>query len=294
MDPLPLNPDLIEVPIDLTRLPPGDPTWWQAFVLGLVQGITEWLPISSTAHLRIVPALLGWPDAGTSFSAVIQLGSLVALLLYFWQDLRLLGIQAWQWVRRDPQRDPVIGRLLVGLLVGSTPILVLGLAVKVFLGEPPRQLWVVALTSVALSVLLGLGERWGQRRREMKHLTVADGLWVGLAQAAALIPGVSRSGGTLTMGLFLNLTRETAARYSFLLAIPALFLAGMVELISGFDPSNLGIQAIGTLSSFVFSYLTIDTLLKFLQRSSTWIFILYRIFLGIGILVGLATGVLQN
>ncbi|MGF1574357.1 MAG: undecaprenyl-diphosphate phosphatase [Cyanophyceae cyanobacterium] len=268
-------------------------TWWQALILGLVQGITEWLPISSTAHLRIVPALLGWPDAGTSFSAVIQLGSLVALLIYFWRDLSQFGLQSWHWLRREPV-DPTVGRLLLGILVGTIPLVILGLAVKVFLGEPPRQLWVVAATSIGLSIVLALAERWGRRQREVKDLTLGDAIWVGFAQAAALIPGVSRSGGTLTMGLFLHLKREAAARYSFLLGIPALLLSGAVEFVSDFELSNLPIQLAGTLSAFVFSYLTIDALLKFLQRSSTWVFIIYRVLLGIGILVGLGTGILTG
>ncbi len=267
-------------------------TGWQAFVLGVVQGITEWLPISSTAHLRILPALLNWPDPGASFAAVIQLGSLAALLIYFWQDLSHLGHQSWHWIRGQPV-DPASQRLLVQIGVGTIPLLVLGLAVKVLLGEPPRQLWLVALTSIGLSIALALGERWGRRQREIKDLTVWDGIWIGLAQAAALIPGVSRSGGTLTMGLFLHLKREVAARYSFLLGIPALLLSGGVEFVSDFELSHLAVQGVGILAAFGFSYLTIDGLLKFLQRSSTWIFIIYRVGLGILIWVGLATGLLK-
>lgn len=269
----------------------ADPTLWQAFILGLVQGVTEFLPISSTAHLRILPALVGWPDAGASFSAVIQLGSLVALLIYFARDLYALSMQSWQAVRRRQFQSEEF-RLVLGILVGTLPIVVIGLAIKVIWGSPPRQLTVIGLTSIGLALVLAGAEHWGQRSRGMDNLTIRDGLWVGLAQALALIPGVSRSGATITAGLCLNLTRETSARYSFLLGVPALFLAGLVEFVSDFEITALAAQLVGTVSAFVFSYLSIDWLLKFLQRSSTWVFVIYRVVLGIVIFVGLAVGVL--
>lgn len=267
----------------------ADPTLWQAFILGLVQGVTEFLPISSTAHLRILPALVGWPDAGASFSAVIQLGSLVALLIYFAQDLYDLARRSRQAIR-DRQFDSEEFKLVVGILVGTLPILIMGLGIKIIWDSPPRQLTVIGITSIGLALLLALAERWGKRRREIADLGLMDGLWVGLAQALALIPGVSRSGATITAGLFLHQTRETAARYSFLLGIPALFLAGLVEFVSDFEFSALGSQLVGTISAFVFSYLSIDWLLKFLQRSSTWVFVIYRVLLGILILMGLGWG----
>lgn len=268
------------------------PNWWQALILGMVQGITEFIPISSTAHLRVFPALVGWPDAGASFTAVIQLGSLAAVLIYFAADLRKLLLDSWQaWLERDFHQES--WRLLVGILVGTVPIVGVGLAVKVLWGSPPRQLWVIAGAAIGLALLLGWAERTGKRQRDVHNLGIWDGIWVGLAQALALIPGVSRSGATITAGLFLNLQRSVAARYSFLLGIPALFLAGVLEFISAFEVEALLPQGLGTVSAFVFSYLSIDWLLKFLQRSSTWLFIFYRIGFGLFIVLGLVLGFLR-
>ncbi|WP_457393409.1 undecaprenyl-diphosphate phosphatase [Thermostichus sp. MS-CIW-28] len=268
------------------------PDWWQALILGMVQGITEFLPISSTAHLRVFPALVGWPDAGASFTAVIQLGSLGAVLIYFASDLRQLLLGSWKaWRERDFQQEP--WRLLVGILVGTVPIVVAGWAIKAIWGSPPRQLWVIATAAIGLALLLGWAEQTGKRQRDLHSLGIGDGIWVGLAQALSLIPGVSRSGSTLTAGLLLNLQRPAAARYSFLLGIPALFLAGVEELISEFRAEALLSQGLGTLSAFVFSYLSIDWLIQFLQRSSTWLFIVYRIGFGLFIFLGLALGFLK-
>ncbi|MFS8780509.1 undecaprenyl-diphosphate phosphatase [Synechococcus sp. W55.1] len=268
------------------------PNWWQALILGMVQGITEFLPISSTAHLRVFPALVGWPDAGASFTAVIQLGSLGAVLIYFASDLRQLILGSWKaWRERDFQQEP--WRLSVGILVGTVPIVVAGWAIKAIWGSPPRQLWVIATAAIGLALLLGWAEQTGKRQRDLHSLGIGDGIWVGLAQALSLIPGVSRSGSTLTAGLFLHLQRPAAARYSFLLGIPALFLAGVEELISEFRAEALLSQGLGTLSAFVFSYLSIDWLIQFLQRSSTWLFIVYRIGFGLFIFLGLALGFLK-
>jgi undecaprenyl-diphosphatase len=268
------------------------PNGWQAFVLGMVQGLTEFLPISSTAHLRIVPALLGWPDPGASFSAVIQLGSLLAILIYFAKDLSLLLQAGWKAISQG-QQDTEEVKILTGILVGSLPIIIAGGAIKVIWESPPRDLTVIALASIGLALGLASAERWGKRQRDWSTLTVQDGIWIGVAQALALIPGVSRSGATITAGLFLALNRETAARFAFLLGIPALALAGLVEFVSDFEWSGLGIQGIGTLAAFVFSYGSIDWLLKFLQQSSTQVFILYRIGLGIFILLGVKFDFLQ-
>ncbi|MCJ2541731.1 undecaprenyl-diphosphate phosphatase [Synechococcus bigranulatus str. 'Rupite'] len=268
------------------------PNWWQALILGMVQGLTEFIPISSTAHLRVFPALVGWPDAGASFTAVIQLGSLLAVLIYFASDLRQLLLASWNaWQKRDFHQEA--WRLLVGILVGTLPIVVVGLAIKVIWGSPPRQLWVIAAAAIGLALLLGWAEQTGKRERDVHSLGIWDGIWVGLAQTLALIPGVSRSGATITAGLFLNLQRSVAARYSFLLGIPALFLAGGLEFISDFEVEALLSQAVGTVSAFVFSYLSIDWLLQFLQRSSTWLFIFYRIGFGLFIVLGLTLGFLR-
>jgi undecaprenyl-diphosphatase len=268
------------------------PDLWQAFVLGLVQGVTEFLPISSTAHLRIVPSLLGWPDFGAAFSAVIQLGSLLAVLVYFFADLRRVALGTVEAVQLRKFESEEF-RTFLGVIVGTLPIVVAGLGIKVLFGSPPRQLSVIALALIGLGLLLAFAERIGKRQRQMADIRIADGVLVGCAQALALIPGVSRSGSTITAGLFLGMQREMAARYAFLLGIPALAIAGLVEFFDGYTPDGLPAQAVGTLSAFVFSYLSIDWLLKFLQRRSTGVFIAYRVFLGVALLVAVTTGYLR-
>ncbi|MEN9208233.1 MAG: undecaprenyl-diphosphate phosphatase [Gloeomargarita sp. GMQP_bins_120] len=270
------------------------PSWWQAILLGFIQGVTEFLPISSIAHLRILPAFFGWPDFGVSFSAVIQLGSLAALLWYFRQDMAQVG-QGFLLAVRKRQWQSLPARLMLSLVVGTVPLLVAGALVKLTVGSPPRGLPVIAGALIGVGLLLAWAERVGRRQRDLQALRVSDGFWVGCAQALALIPGVSRSGATLVGGLLVGLDRETAARFSFLLSIPALLLAGVVELFTeiAFTPASLSSVVWGTLSAFGFSYLAIDFLLKYLQRHSTAIFILYRLVLGVLLLVGWGLGYLH-
>src|SRR5918995_5962335 len=193
----------------------------QAVVLGLIQGLTEFLPISSSAHLRILPEWFGWGDPGAAFTAIIQIGTELAVLLYFRKDIwRIIR----QWVlslgRRELRGDPD-ARMGWLIIIGSVPIVVLGLLFQDDIETTLRDLRIVAISLVAFSLVLYWADRVGRKRRELRQLTVRDGLLFGLAQAMALVPGVSRSGGTITMGLFLGYTRAAAARYSFLLAIPA-------------------------------------------------------------------------
>jgi len=267
------------------------PSWWQAILLGFIQGATEFLPISSIAHLRIIPAFLGWPDFGVSFSAVIQLGSLGALLWYFRQDIRQVGQGCGQAVRKR-QWQSESARLLVVLVVGTLPLVLAGWLVKATVGSPPRGLPVIATALIGLGLLLEWAERVGSRRRGMADIRIWDGFWVGCAQMLALIPGVSRSGATLTAGLLVGLDRPAAARFSFLLGIPALFVAGMVELVTEIQrtPASLVSVFWGTLSAFVFSYWAIDFLLKFLRAHSTRIFVVYRVVLGVVIWIGWGLG----
>jgi len=284
-----MQPELV-LPLFLTS-PPAIPSWWQAVILGFIQGVTEFLPISSIAHLRIIPAFLGWPDFGVSFSAVIQLGSWVALLWYFRRDLRQVGLGFVQAVQKR-QWQSLPARVMLGIGVGTLPILLAGGVIKYTVGSPPRSLLVIAAALIGLGILLGWAERVGSRTRGMADIRVKDGFWVGCAQAVALIPGVSRSGATLTGGLLLGFDRPAAARFSFLLGIPALFLAGIVEFVTEiqFTTESLVSVVWGTLSAFIFSYLAIDFLLKFLQHHSTRIFIIYRIVLGVIIIIGWAWG----
>jgi undecaprenyl-diphosphatase len=274
---------------------------WQAFVLGIVQGVTEFLPISSTAHLKVVPIVFGWGDPGVAFTAVIQLGSIAAVLWYFWQDIVNLTLGAIGAIARKDYRDNDF-RMAVGIALGTLPILCIGLLIKIFIPDfdnsPIRSLAAIACASIFMSLLLGLAEKIGSRKRDFNKLDVGDGVLMGLAQAMALVPGVSRSGSTLTAGLFMGLKRETAARFSFLLGIPAITLAGLVELKGVLGEGSLSGEIIplivGTISSAIFSYLSIAWLLKFLQTQSTWLFIWYRLAFGIAILSAIAARLLQN
>lgn len=274
---------------------------WQAIFLGFVQGATEFLPISSTAHLKVVPVALGWGDPGVAFSAVIQLGSIAAVLWYFWKDLSRIFKGATRAIALKDYMDFDF-RLCIGILFGTLPILICGIIIKIFIPDfnnsPLRSMSAIAIASMVMSILLGLAEKFSKRQRNFEHLIMIDGLLMGIAQALAVIPGVSRSGSTLTAGLFLNLERETAARFSFLLGIPAISIAGLVQLqdffAAGVDGSQIASLVAGIISSAVFSYLAIASLLRFLKTQSTWVFVWYRSIFGIFILGGIAAGFLQN
>lgn len=260
---------------------------WRDFVLGVVQGLTEFLPISSTAHLKIVPVLAGWGDPGVSVTAVIQLGSIVAVIAYFRADLAgvLRGISGA--VLRGQWREPE-ARLGIAMAIGTLPILFAGLAIKLYWPgyetSPLRSVPAIAGVSILMALLLALAERLGPRSKQLNQVQGRDGLVVGLAQVLALIPGVSRSGSTLTASLFDSWKRPDAARFSFLLGIPAITIAGLVELKDAFtEPSAGGVLPlmVGIVSAAVVSWLAIDWLLKFLQRHSTWVFVIYRLLFGV-------------
>ena len=264
----------------------------EALVLGIVQGLTEFLPISSTAHLRVVPALLGWDDPGVSVTAAIQLGSVAAVVAYFRRDLTqvLKGIS--RAVRHGQWREPD-ARLGVAMLIGTLPILVLGLGIKLFwhagyASSPLRSVPSIAIVSIVMALFLALAERMGPRLKQLGGVTGRDGFVVGLAQSLAVIPGVSRSGSTLTASLFDGWKRADAARFSFLLGIPSISIAGLVELKSALGTSSGAGPLpllVGIFSAAVVSWLAIDWLLRFLQRNSTWIFVGYRLVFGAGLLV---------
>lgn len=257
-------------------------TLLEAIVLGIVQGLTEFIPISSTAHLRIVPALMGWEDPGAGFTAVIQLGTLLAVLVYFCGDLVASArgiLRAMRFGERSPE-----SRLGVAILVGTIPISVIGVALKEYIEGPFRSLWVIAATLVLVALALALAEALGRHRRSMEDVTWWDGLVVGVCQAFALVPGVSRSGSTIAGALFLGFERETAARFSFLLSIPAIFLAGVFELYSEREvlldqgAFNVGVA---TAAAFIAGYASIEFLLRFLRTRTLFVFILYRVALGL-------------
>ncbi|WP_448532828.1 undecaprenyl-diphosphate phosphatase [Parathermosynechococcus lividus] len=268
-------------------------TWLQAIILGLVQGITEFLPISSTAHLILFSDVLGWKGVWhkTALDAM-QFGSVIAVFWYFWPDLRQIVMGAWQaWQQKDWQRDE--WKLLIGITVGTLPALGVGFILKqakVVLDTPE----IIATMAITMAVLLGLAEKFGSRKRAYQDIGIWDGILVGCGQVIALLPGASRSGSTLTTALFLGLNRETAARFSFLLGIPTLTIATLVQAKDVFEEGTLFIPLlIAILSSMVFSYLAIAWLLKFLQRHSTWVFIWYRIGLGVALWGAIALESLQ-
>jgi len=266
----------------------------EAIVLGLLQGLTEFLPISSTAHLRVVPALLGWSDPGASFTAVTQLGTLLAVLVFFRSDLARLATSTWTALRtRDFSGHDF--RLAAGIVVGTVPIGVCGLLFRKAIKSELRALWVVAAALVILAIVLFAAERLATHARDWSALRFSDAVWIGLAQALALIPGASRSGTTLTAGLFLGLKREVAARFSFLLSIPAVAAAGLLELKDvardGLDGGLLVPTLLATVVAFVSGYAAIAFLIRFLGTRSTLVFVVYRIALGLGLLGLLRAGI---
>jgi len=265
-----------------------------AIVLGVVQGLTEFLPISSTAHLRIVPDVLGWDDPGAAFTAVIQLGTAAAVVIHFAPDLaRIVG--AWF----KGLRDPVVRRTLDSRLgwyigLGTVPVAVLGFLFRDAITSGARNRAVIAVALIVGGGVLWLAERLGRRNRPIEGLRAGDGLVVGVAQAAALVPGVSRSGATISAGLFVGLDRVAAARYSFLLSVPAVVLSGLFELrdVTGPGGASVGATVIATALSFVVGYASISFLLRLLATNSTVGFVVYRVALGAVVLALLATGVL--
>ena len=264
---------------------------WHALVLGIVQGITEFLPISSTAHLKVVPMVLGWGDPGVAVTAVIQLGSIVAVLAYFRSDLQEV-IGAVGSAVRDGRWSGPGARLGVAIALGTVPILLAGVAIKLwfpnFENSPLRSVTSIAIVSIAMALLLALAELVGRRRRQLEQVMPRDGLLVGVAQMLAIVPGVSRSGSTLTASLFDGWKRPAAARFSFLLGIPAIVLAGLVELKDALRSDAVGgpiPMLVGVISAALVSWWAIGWLLRFLQSNSTWLFVGYRLVFGLSILL---------
>jgi undecaprenyl-diphosphatase len=271
---------------------------FEAIVLGLVQGITEFLPISSTAHLRIVPAFAGWEDPGAAFTAVTQLGTMAAVLLYFRSDLWRIA-RAWLRSLRDRSaRRDTDARLGWYILLGTIPIGIFGLAFKDQIETGARDLYLIATALIVLGLVLLVAEKVGTRERSIEQLTTRDGVALGFAQALALVPGVSRSGATITAGLFLGLDRPSAARFSFLLSVPAVVLSGLLELTSiasGEEGQQVGAGALvlATLLAFVSGYAAIAFLLRYLATHSTVVFVVYRVALGTLVLVLTASGAIH-
>jgi undecaprenyl-diphosphatase len=268
----------------------------QAIVLGIIQGLTEFLPISSSAHLRIFPELFGWGDPGAAFTAVIQIGTELAVLIYFRHDIWRIG-KAWVLSLFKPEyRGQLDARMGWFVIIGSLPIVVLGVLLKDIIEQDFRNLWVVGTTLIVLGVVLGVADRVSSDDREIRQITLKDSVLMGAAQALALIPGVSRSGATISMGRFLGFQREAATRFAFLLAIPAVVGAGLFELkeIPGGDNTyGWGPTIVATVVSFVIGYAAIAWLLRYVTTHSYTPFVIYRVALGSATLILLATGVLS-
>lgn len=305
-------------------------TWIQALVLGLVQGLTEFLPISSSAHLRIVSGVFFGDDAGASFTAVTQLGTEAAVLVYFAKDIWRI-LQAWFSTvlgklssrQRVPITDQVTTRLPVVtmgqadryfdeerqreldyrvgwyVIIATIPIGVLGFLLKDVIRTAARNLWLISFMLIAFALVIAAAEYYGRKLRPLEQLTTRDGLVMGFAQCLALIPGVSRSGATSSAGLFLGLTREASVRFSFLLAIPAVTASGLFSIPDAFKPAGEGLNASGaqlivaTLLAFVVGYASVAWLLKFVAKHSLDWFVGYRIVLGLAVMGLLATGVVS-
>ena len=268
----------------------------KAVVLGVIQGLTEFLPISSSAHLRIFPELFGWGDPGAAFTAVIQIGTELAVLIYFRKDIWRIG-SAWVRSLFQPEyRGTLDARMGWYVIVGSLPIVVLGVLLKNVIESDFRNLWIIGTTLIVLGVVLGIADRVGRTDRTMAKLTLRDAVLMGLAQALALIPGVSRSGATISMGRFLGFDREAATRFAFLLAIPAVVGAGVFELKDipgGHNDFGWGPTLVATVVSFVVGYAAIAWLLRYVSTRSYTPFVIYRIVLGAGTLILLGAGVLN-
>jgi undecaprenyl-diphosphatase len=272
-------------------------SWLQVVVLSIVQGLTEFLPISSSAHLAIVSRVFFAGDAGASFTAVSQLGTEAAVLVYFARDIGRILAAWFAGLRTPARRDSVDYRLGWYVIIGTIPICVLGLLFKDVIRSGARNLWVIATAMLVFSAVIAAAEYFGRQSRHAEQLTWRDGLLVGLAQCLALVPGVSRSGATISAGLFLGLDRALAARFGFLLAIPAVLASGLFSLPDAFDPVSEGMSATGVqllvsvVIAFVVGYAAVAWLLRFLTHHSMYWFVGYRVVLALIVMGLLSAGV---
>jgi undecaprenyl-diphosphatase len=270
-------------------------SWFEAIVLGIVQGLTEFLPISSSAHLLILSQVFGWDDPGAAFTAVTQIGTEMAVIIYFRREIAAI-LRAWarSITNADARSDPDarIGWLII---VGTIPIAVFGLLFKDQIETVFRNLWLVAIMLIVFGILLGVADALGARAKSERDLTVRDGILYGLAQSLALIPGVSRSGASISAGLAMGYTRAAAARYAFLLAVPAVLMSGLFEARKIGDEKNVswGPTLLATIIAFSVGFAIIAWLMKWLTTRSYLPFVLYRIGLGLMVILLLAVGVLS-
>ncbi len=267
----------------------------QAIVEGILQGLTEFLPISSTAHLRVYPAFFGWPDPGAAFTAVVQLGTMTAVLIYFRADLWRIA-RAWLRSVRDPShRGDLDARMGWYIIIGTIPIGIFGLAFHNQIETGARSLTLIGITLIVFGFVLMIADRTARLDRELESITPRDGILIGFAQALALVPGVSRSGATISGGLFLGFDRESAARYSFLLSVPSVVISGLYELRKVGDGGGPGLAPtiIATVLAFVVGYAAIAWLLRYLVSHNLTVFVIYRVGLGILVLSLVASGAIS-
>jgi undecaprenyl-diphosphatase len=270
--------------------------YFKVAMLGVVQGISELMPISSTAHMRLVPAVLGWQDPGSAFSAAMQMAALAAVISYFWADLRWLATDSLSAALHGRFRDKSF-QFVMWVVVATIPIGIAGLALSKVLnkcGSPLREVSVIGWACLVMALLLAGAEIWARHRRTIKDATLLDALLIGLAQVGALIPGVSRSGSTLTAGLMLGFERAEAARLSFLLGLPAIALAGLKEFYE-LHKVHLGaygwsVLFVGIVVASISAFFAIWGLMRILENFSSWPFVVYRFLLGVVILIGVYVG----
>lgn len=271
----------------------------EAIVLGILQGLTEFLPISSSAHQLIVPAMLGWDDPGAAFTAVTQLGTEAAVLIYFRNDIWSIATVWLRSLYRPVLRSTVYARMGWYLIIATIPIGILGLTFETQIENGARDLYLVGTVLIVFGLVLGYADRVGKHERELGEISTRDGVLIGLAQSLALIPGVSRSGATMSAGLLLGLDRPAAARFSFLLAVPAVVLSGLFQLanvLSGKEGEGepLGYILLATVIAFFVGYAAIAWLLRYLTTHSVGLFVGYRVVLGALVLVLTAAGAIQS
>jgi undecaprenyl-diphosphatase len=267
-------------------------SWFEAIVLGIIQGLTEFLPISSTAHVLLASRIFGWDDPGAAFTAVMQIGTEAAVLIYFRHDIaRIVSTWARSLVRPE-LRGHIDARMGWYVIVGTIPIAVIGFALRDVISGAARNLWLVSVVLVVFGIVLGVADRYGRKTREISDLDVRSGILFGLGQALALIPGVSRSGATISAGLFLGFTREAATRYAFLLAIPAVLASGLFEARKIGEGGEVawGPTLVATGIAFVVGYAVIAWLLRYITTHSYRPFVIYRIVLGLVVMLLLLTG----
>lgn len=270
--------------------------WFEAIILGIVQGLTEFLPISSSAHVLIVSQFFGWDDPGAAFTAVTQIGTETAVIIYFWRDIWRI-ITTWLKSLTDKSlRSSIDARMGWYVIIGTIPIGICGLLFQDAISTTARNLWLVSFTLIFFGIVLGIADKVGAKTKTVEDLTIKDGVLFGLAQTLALIPGVSRSGATISGGLFLGYDRASATRYAFLLAIPAVMVSGLYEAtkISEQESVSWGPTIVATLIAFAIGYAVIAWLLRYITTNSYLPFVIYRIALGVLLIVLMSAGVLTS